>query len=157
MITVHGRTRDGMYHSPIDYQTIAEVKSRVKIPVIGNGNISCGADARHMMDVTGCDGVAVGRAAQGDPFVFAEISAYLKGKTPPDEPDIITRMNVLREQVDMMLEYKSEYVTMQEARKHTAWYLRGVRDAAEFRAMANGLNTVADLDKYIVTVLNSQE
>ena len=157
MITVHGRTRDGMYHSPIDYQTIAEVKSRVKIPVIGNGNISCGADARHMMDVTGCDGVAVGRAAQGDPFVFAEISAYLKGKTPPDEPDIITRMNVLREQVDMMLEYKSEYVTMQEARKHTAWYLRGVRDAAKFRAMANGLNTVADLDKYIVTVLNSQE
>lgn len=156
MITVHGRTRAGMYHSPIDFDTIANVKKAVSVPVIGNGNIACGADAVSMMKVTGCDGVAVGRAAQGNPFVFAEISAVLSGEEPPEEPDIYVRMDTLREQVEMMLEYKSEYVAMQEARKHAAWYLRGVRDAAKYRAMANGLNTPADLDKYIEMVLNAQ-
>lgn len=157
MITVHGRTRAGMYHSPIDYETIEKVKKSVSVPVIGNGNVTCGADAQNMMKVTGCDGVAVGRAAQGNPFVFAEIAAVLHGEEPPEEPDIYTRMAALRDQVAMMMEYKSVYVAMQEARKHAAWYLRGVRDAAKYRAMANGLNTAEDLENYISMVLNAQK
>ncbi len=157
MITVHGRTRAGMYHSPIDYETIAKVKKTVSVPVIGNGNVTCGADAQNMMKVTGCDGVAVGRVAQGNPFVFAEIAAVLHSEEPPEEPDIYTRMAALREQVAMMMEYKSVFVAMQEARKHAAWYLRGVRDAAKYRAMANGLNTAEDLENYISKVLNAQK
>ena len=101
MITVHGRTRAQMYAPGIDYKTIAEVKKAVKIPVVANGDVCDGESAKYMLEATGCDYLMVGRAAQGNPFVFEEINAYLKGEsyTPPTLEE---RFSVLLEQVKLL-------------------------------------------------------
>ena len=155
LITVHGRTRERMYRPPVDLDVIREVKRRVSVPVVGNGEIETGEDAAHMMAYTGCDAVAVGRAAMGDPFRLGCIRAQLMGETPPPEPTLEQRLAVLREQVVMMAVYKGEYIALQEARKHAAWTLKGIRGAAKLRAEANSLATFDDLDRYIETTLRA--
>ncbi len=147
-ITVHGRTRPQMYAPPIDYKAIAEVKKAVKIPVIANGDVTDGKSAKYMYDVTGCDFVSVGRAAQGNPFVFAEINAYLSGKSYT-EPTLEERFSVLLRQVDLMREYKGEHIALLESRKHTAWYMQGLVGAASLRRMCGEINTTADIKNII--------
>ena len=144
-ITVHGRTRAQMYAPGIDYKTIKKVKSSVKIPVIGNGDVKDGKSARFMYEATGCDFVMVGRAAQGNPFVFKEINAFLKGKnyTPPTLEE---RFKALTEQIKLMEEYKDPHIAMLEARKHTAWYMHGLEGAAQLRRMCGGITCFADIE-----------
>lgn len=151
-ITVHGRTRPQMYAPPIDKNTIAEVKKSVKIPVIANGDIRDGESAKQMYEQTGCDFVSVGRAAEGNPFVFAEINAFLSRKayTPPTLEE---RFSVLLHQVDLMREYKGEHKALLEARKHTAWYMQGLNGAASLRRMCGEINTVADIKSIIEKAL----
>ncbi len=156
-IIVHGRTRERMYRPPVDLEVIKRVKQAVSVPVIGNGDIETGEDALRMLKETGCDAVAVGRAALGDPFIFARIKAYLKNEPLPAQPTLEERLAVLKKQVERMVEYKGEYIAMQEARKHAAWYLKGVRSAAKLRALANGLESLSDLERYIETVIRAQE
>lgn len=135
-IFVHARTREQMYMPPVEYSTIAEVKSAVKIPVIGNGDIMCGKDAVNVMKETGCDGVMVGRASQGNPFVFDEINHYLEGKeyTPLANEE---KMACVKEHISLLIEDKGEYVGVREARKHVAWYIKGLPGSASMRNRVN--------------------
>lgn len=148
MITVHGRTRQQMYAPGIDYKTIAQVKAAVKIPVVANGDINDGASAKYMLEATGCDYLMVGRAAQGNPFVFEEINAFLSGKvyTPPKLEE---KFKVLLKQVELMKKYKAERVAILESRKHTAWYMTGLKGAANIRRMCGEISSVADIERII--------
>ena len=145
-ITVHGRTRMQMYAPPVDLDIIKAVKKSVKIPVIGNGDITDGPSAKHMYEYTGCDFVMVGRAANGNPWVFDKINAYMeKGIILPDPP-LETRLNILMEQLSLMKRYKSEKTVLLESRKHTAWYMKGVRNAAKLRKMCGEINNFSDIE-----------
>lgn len=143
-ITVHGRTRAQMYAPGIDYDTIRRVKQSVSVPVIANGDIRCGADAAQMLESTGCDFVMVGRAAMGNPFVFEEINAYFEGRayTPPP---LERRLCELLRQVDLMMEYKDPHNAVLESRKHAAWYMTGLRGAAELRRLCGTISSRDDL------------
>ena len=145
-ITVHGRTRAQMYAPGIDYKTIKKVKSSVKIPVIGNGDVKDGKSARFMYEATGCDFVMVGRAAQGNPFVFKEINAFLNGKDYIP-PTLEERFKVLTEQIKLMEKYKDPHIAMLESRKHTAWYMHGLEGAAQLRRMCGEITCFADIER----------
>lgn len=145
MITVHGRTRQQMYAPGIDYKTIAAVKKAVKIPVVGNGDICGGESAKHMYEATGCDFVSVGRAAQGNPFVFSEINAFFRAEnyTPPTLEE---RFCVLLRQIRLMQKYKDPHTAILEARKHAAWYMHGLNGAAELRRMCGEISCFSDIE-----------
>ena len=145
-ITVHGRTKVQMYSPPVDLKPIAEVKKAVNIPVIGNGDIVDGKSAEIMLNETGCDFLMVGRGALGAPWVFSEINAYLKKGEILPEPDIEEKMEVMLRHIRTLCEYKGEYVGMREARKHAAWYIKGMRGAAEFRREIGGLEHIEQLE-----------
>ena len=148
MITVHGRTRMQMYAPGIDYKTIADVKSAVEIPVVGNGDVCDGKSAKYMLEATGCDYLMVGRAAQGNPFVFEEINAYLSGKDYMP-PTLEEKFDVLLQQVELMKKYKAERVAILESRKHTAWYMSGLHGAANIRRMCGEISSVEDIKRII--------
>ena len=144
MLTVHGRTRMQMYSPGIDYETIANVKKAVKIPVVANGDVINGETAKHMYETTGCDFVMVGRAAQGNPFVFEEINAFLENRSYT-APTLEERFTVLLEQIELMRKYKDERKALLESRKHTAWYMQGLKGAAALRRDCGEINTVEDI------------
>lgn len=152
-ITVHGRTREQMYAPPVDWEIIRRVKEAVDIPVIGNGDVTSAAQAATLYEQTGCDLVMVGRGALGAPWLFAQINAYLQeGRVLPDPP-VAKRMAVLLRQISLAVEYKGERVAMREARKHAAWYMRGLRGAAGLRARAGTLETFDDLRRLCEAVM----
>lgn len=145
VITVHGRTRAQMYAPPVDLNSIAAVKKSVKIPVIGNGDVTDGKSAKYMYEATGCDFVSVGRAAQGNPFVFAEINAYMTGK-PYSPPRLEERFAIMMRQIRLMCEYKDPHIAILESRKHTAWYMHGLEGAAALRRMCGEINKISDIE-----------
>lgn len=144
LITVHGRTRKQMYAPGVDYKTISEVKKAVNVPVVGNGDVADGSSAKYMYNATGCDFVAVGRAAQGNPFVFAEINAALSGKEYI-LPSLEQRLKVMLRQIELMHKYKDPHNAILESRKHTAWYMRGLESAAALRRMCGEIKTMEDI------------
>lgn len=155
-ITVHGRTKTQMYAPPVNYEEIAKVKASVSIPVIGNGDITDGESAQKMLNETGCDFLMVGRGALGHPWVFSEINSFFK-KTDFQAPDINERMRVMIRHIELICRYKGEAVGMREARKHAAWYIKGIRDAAKFRQQVGGLSNMDELNRLAQEVINSAE
>ncbi len=155
-ITVHGRTRMQMYAPPVDRSMIAEVKKAVSIPVIGNGDIVDGVTAAQMIEDTGCDYVMVGRGALGRPWVFSQISAFLKDERILPEPPVSERMRVMVKHIRLICEYKGERVGIKEARKHAAWYIKGIKGAAAYRQQVGTLESVAQLEElaYKITMEN---
>lgn len=144
-VTVHGRTKKQMYAPPVNADVIADVKKSVKIPVIANGDIVDGKSAKYMYDKTGCDFVMVGRAACGNPFVFEEINAFFAKKEYIPKT-LEERLSVLLEQIKLMQKYRNEKVSMLEARKHTAWYLSGIRGAAALRKECGNISSLKDVE-----------
>ncbi|MBQ7726398.1 MAG: tRNA dihydrouridine synthase DusB [Clostridia bacterium] len=144
-LTVHGRTREQMYAPPVDLATIREVKRSVRIPVIGNGDVRDGKSAAALLEATGCDMVMVGRAAQGNPFVFDEINAYFEHRdyTPPT---LAERFAVLKRQLEWMMIYKDPHNAILESRKHTAWTLKGIEGAAALRRLCGEITCMADVE-----------
>ena len=155
-ITVHGRTRMQMYAPPVDRQMIAEVKKNVSIPVIANGDIVDGISAAKMIEETNCDYIMVGRGALGRPWVFSQINAYLKHESVLPEPPVSERMRVMVRHIKLICEYKGERVGIKEARKHAAWYIKGIHGAAAYRQQVGTLSSIEQLEElaYKITVEN---
>ena len=156
-ITVHGRTRDQMYAPPVDIDCIRRVKQAVKIPVIGNGDIYTAADAARMYEQTGCDLVMVGRGALGAPWLFTEINALLGEERLLPPPPLSRRMALLFRQVSMAAELKGEKVALLEARKHAAWYMRGLKGAAALRSACGTITTLEELAQLCAKVIQENE
>ncbi|MCI6770372.1 MAG: tRNA dihydrouridine synthase DusB [Oscillospiraceae bacterium] len=156
-ITVHGRTREQMYAPPVDIGTIALVKKSVSIPVIANGDIVDGLSAAKMIEETGCDYLLVGRGALGRPWVFSQISAYLKYEKVLPEPPVSERMRVMIKHIERICDYKGEKIGIKEARKHAAWYIKGMRGAAAYRQQIGMLSSIEQLHElaYKIAVENS--
>ena len=152
-ITVHGRTRAQMYAPPVDRQTIADVKRAVSVPVIGNGDIVSPETALSMYAETGCDLVMVGRGALGRPWLFAQIAAAADGRDVPPDPALEEKMSIMRRHIVLLCRYKGDHIGMLEARKHVAWYIKGMPGAAKLRGLAGTLSSMDDLDRLIESVL----
>lgn len=153
-ITLHGRTRADMYTPPADWDIIRQVKQAVKIPVIGNGDVVSAQSAARILEQTDCDLLMVGRAALGNPWIFAQINAYLTDSCrilPP--PGINERMLVMMKHIKLMCDYKGERRAMNEARKHVGWYLKGLKNAASFRRRAGYLETWPQLEELVRDVI----
>lgn len=147
-VAVHGRTREQYYAGKADWTIIKAVKEALSIPVIGNGDVCSGPDAERMFKETGCDAVMIGRAAQGNPFLFKEVVSYLEGKeyTAPSNKEM--KETILRH-ADLQLQYKGEYIGIREMRKHLSWYLKGFEGAGKLRKNINEMETFGELKKII--------
>lgn len=154
-LTIHGRTRKQMYAPPVNIDMIKKVKQALKIPVIGNGDIVDVRSAKQMYDETGCDFIMVGRGALGAPWLFSQINEYLESGIILPEPEIEEKMNVMISHIQKLCEYKGDYVGMREARKHAAWYIKGIRGAASLRQEIGSLETIDQLKAIAEKVINS--
>ncbi|MBQ7862409.1 MAG: tRNA dihydrouridine synthase DusB [Clostridia bacterium] len=146
-VTLHGRTRQQMYAPPVDLSMIAEVKKNISIPLIGNGDITDGISAARMLEETGCDYLMVGRGALGRPWVFSQINAYLQNGIILPEPPVSERMLVMIKHIKLICEYKGERVGIREARKHAAWYIKGIKGAAAYRQQVGALESIEQLEE----------
>lgn len=146
-VTVHGRTRRQMYAPPVHTDLIAAVKQNVQIPVIANGDIADGMRAARMLKATNADFLAVGRASLGRPWVFQQINAYLQDGRLLPEPPVSERMRVMVEHIRSICAYKGERVGIREARKHAAWYTKGIHGAATYRRALGMLESVEQLEE----------
>ncbi len=149
LIAIHGRTRSMLYTGVADWDTIGKVKRQLSIPVIANGDIISGPKAVEALRRTGADGLMVGRATFGDPWLFAEIQQALRGEEITPRPTLRERMEVGRKQVMLALEDKGEHIACLEARKHLAWYLRGVSHAAYYKKEICTIQSVEQAMKII--------
>ncbi len=148
-VTVHGRTRDQFYLGKADWEIIGEVKSALEIPVFGNGDITDESSAEEMIRQTGCDGIMIGRAAMGDPWIFSRIRHYFETgekKMPPAKEEIVAM--ILR-QAAALAEQKGEYRGIRQMRSHAAWYIKGFRNAAKLRRMINTAETLNDFKEIL--------
>lgn len=153
-IAVHGRTRPQFYSGAANWKEIARVKAAVKIPVIANGDVRDFDSLDKILKVTGADGVMVGRAAQGNPWLIGRLLEYFRTgkKNPP--PSLAERVEVMRRHFEKLIALKGEYVGVREMRQHAAWYTKGIRGGAEFRKKFNGAESV-DAVREIISSLGS--
>ncbi len=147
MLAVHARTRAQQYMPGVNHKAVEDIKSAVSIPVLYNGDVDSAESAKTALQNTGCDGVMVGRAAMGNPFLFSEIKAMLLGQDAPQPPTLTKRFAVLESQVREMCEEKGEECAMRQARKVAAGYVRGLRGAAALRRCAHSLTVFTDLEE----------
>ena len=146
MITLHARTRSQFYEGRADWSAIGKLKRRVSIPVVGNGDVTCWQDALRMREETGCDGVAVGRAAQGNPWIFRQIADAMAGKAAV-EPTNEEKFDVLRRHLHALAQLKGEAVAVREMRRHIVCYVRGMRDAARLRVRVNAITDIGEMEE----------
>lgn len=152
-VTVHGRTRQQYYAPPVDLDIIAAVKQAVSIPVIGNGDCVDISSVINMYKYTKCDLVMIGRGALGSPWIFRQVDRYLTDGTVLPDPSLPEKMKVMLRHIKLICENKGESGGMREARKHAAWYMKGMRGAPAFRKQSGELCTYADAEKLAADVL----
>lgn len=148
-IAVHGRTREQYYSGEADWDIIRQVKEAVHIPVIGNGDVTSAEKAAEMRKITGCDGVMIGRGVQGNPWIFRELAEYDRTGTIPPRPTQEQIRNMMLRHARMQLEFKGEYLGIREMRKHVAWYVKGMKGAAKFRAQINQVESYEELEELL--------
>lgn len=150
-VTVHGRTREQYYSGKADWDIIRQVKESVSIPVIGNGDVMSGEDALRMQETTGCDGVMIGRGAQGNPWIFSELLEYERTGVMPPRPDASVIRDTMLRHARLQIEYKGDYIGIREMRKHVAWYTKGMRGAARLRDEINRVESYEELESLLCT------
>ncbi len=148
-ITVHARTREQYYSGKADREIIRLVKEAVTIPVIGNGDIDCYESAKHMLEYTGCDGVAIGRGAEGNPWIFEELNAKYAG-LDYNKPSLEEVKEMIMRHARMLIDYKGEYIGIREMRKHAAWYTAGFKGASKLRGRLNEASSIESLEEIIM-------
>ena len=145
-IAVHGRTREQYYSGKADWETIRKVKEAVKIPVIGNGDVDSPKKAAQLLEETGCDGIMIGRAAQGNPWIFREINHWMRTKEFLPRPSTEEIVEMILRHARMQVEYKGEYTGIREMRKHVAWYTQGLPHSSSLRREVNQVETYDQLE-----------
>lgn len=148
-IAVHGRTREQYYAGRADWDIIAQVKQAVSIPVIGNGDVTDGASARKLLEQTGCDGIMVGRAVRGNPWIFREIRHFLETGKQPGKPEAAEIRETILRHAAMELDHKGEYTAVREMRKHIAWYTTGWPHSAALRKSINEIESWQELEQAV--------
>ncbi|MBI5450410.1 MAG: tRNA dihydrouridine synthase DusB [Gammaproteobacteria bacterium] len=148
-LAVHGRTRACAYHGTAEYDTIRDIKASVAIPVIANGDIDSARKARYVLEYTGADAVMIGRAAQGRPWIFNNISHYLQTGQLLPEPQIAIIRDIMLEHVGHLYDFYGEYTGVRMARKHISWYSKGQRGGAVFR---DTINNVENAEQQLVQI-----
>ena len=144
-VAVHGRTREQYYSGKADWDIIRQVKEAVQIPVIGNGDVTSPETAIALMEQTGCDGVMIGRAVRGNPWLFSEILYYMETGHHKARPTIEEVKTMILKHARMQVEVKGEYTALREMRKHVAWYTAGFPHSARLRARTNEISTMEEL------------
>ena len=140
-VAVHGRTRQQFYEGKADWSIIADVKQAVKIPVFGNGDIFSAADGLRMLAETGCDGLMVGRGADGNPWIFQQLRAALLNQPYKEQIPLNEKLELAAEHLRMLIELKGEYISVKEMRRHISAYLKGMPHAAEYRSRFHKMDT----------------
>lgn len=148
-IAVHGRTREQYYSGQADWDIIRQVKEAVKIPVIGNGDIDTPQKARQMLEQTGCDGIMVGRAVRGNPWLFDQIREYLETGRIPERPSKEEIRAMMLRHARMQIGYKGDYIGIREMRKHISWYTAGYPGSAKLRGEINMVDSYAQLEQLL--------
>ena len=151
-VAVHGRTREQYYSGKADWDIIRQVKEAVHIPVIGNGDVTNAVSAKRMLEETGCDGIMVGRASRGNPWIFREINSYLDTGIIPERPTRQEVCDTILKHARLQLKYKGEYTAVREMRKHVAWYTTGYPHSARLRQLVNEIDTIAELEESICRI-----
>ena len=136
-IAIHGRTREQFYRDQADWQIIGRVRESLRIPVIANGDVRNVQDMIKIRQVTGCEAVMVGRAAQGNPWIFRQLTEYLRSGAVLPGPTMDERKEVINRHLDMLLKFKGDYIGPREMRKHATWYTKGIKGSAELRCLFN--------------------
>ncbi len=148
-VAVHGRTREQYYSGEADWDIIRQVKEAVSIPVIGNGDVSSPESAKAIVEQTGCDGIMIGRAARGNPWIFSEITSYLDTGKIPERPDnAIMKQTILRH-AKLQLQYKGAFIGIREMRKHLSWYTAGYPHSSKLRQQINNMESFEELEESI--------
>jgi nifR3 family TIM-barrel protein len=148
-VAVHGRTREQYYSGNADWSVIADVKKAVNIPVIGNGDIKNAIDAKRMYENTGCDGIMIGRAARGNPWIFRDVLDYLEKGIINEPPTVNDIKKMILRHTELLIKYKGEYTGIREMRKHIAWYTFGLAYATTIRNKVNHTDSLDELKELI--------
>ena len=152
-IAVHGRTREQFYSGRADWDIIKQRKEAVSIPVIANGDVFSPEDAKRLFEETNCNAIMVGRAAQGNPWIFKRILHYLKKGEILDEPLAQEKINTALRHAKMLIEYKGEYIGIREMRKHVSWYTKGLLNAGILRDKINKAKDYKELENLLLEYL----
>ena len=152
-VAVHGRTRQQYYSGTADWDIIAQVKDAVKIPVIGNGDVVSPESAKKMLEYTGCDGVMIGRAVRGNPWLFRQIETYLETGEILPKPDREEVKRTILRHAQLQKQYKGEYIGIREMRKHVSWYTTGYPNSAKLRGEVNQVESFEQLEALVDRIL----
>ena len=148
-VAIHGRTREQYYSGKADWGIIRQVKEAVSIPVIGNGDVVSAESALALRTQTGCDGVMIGRGAQGNPWIFSDLIQYERTGSIPPRPDHAAIRNMMLRHARMQIEFKGDYLGIREMRKHVAWYTKGLKGSAKLRDDINKVESYEELEKLL--------
>lgn len=148
-VAVHGRTREQYYSGKADWDIIRQVKEAVSIPVIGNGDVVSGESAIAIQKETGCDGVMIGRGAQGNPWIFSELLEYEQTGKMPQRPSVEAIRKMMLRHAQLQMQYKGEYLGIREMRKHVSWYTSGLPNSAKLRDEINRVDNYEELEKLL--------
>ena len=157
MVAVHGRTRAMLYSGTADWDYIRKVKEQLSIPVIANGDIVDAPSALRCLKWTGADGIMIGRATFGDPWIFQQVSAAMAGQEVPERPILKDRIAVAVKQFELSEQDHGEHIACLEARKHFAWYLRGVRNASYYKKEITSMNKMEDIYRIAKDIVRDLE
>lgn len=150
-VAVHGRTREQYYSGQADWKIIRQVKEAVKIPVLGNGDVDSPKKAKALFEETGCDGILIGRAARGNPWLFHQIRTYLETGEEEPRPSMEEIRQMMLRHARMQIDYKGDYTGIREMRKHISWYTAGCPHSAKLRAQINSVESLEELKELILT------